>query len=280
MTRSGPLASRTAGAGKPCVTTCRSRCDLGRGVRTGAVAAQDVQVVEGEHVGGRTGGEERTGFGGGGEGLVDGRERLVDGHRRPAVGLGGEIVTGTTQRSPPPCVQKAWWGRSEQVQRCSWIDGRRIRPGCPLPATRKSLTCALPQGHLSGSADQGRAIRSSIRSACSWVLGSGSIQTRTGCRVDARTSEQLAAAGDLPVQRVERRVRVLVGAGEHGEDAATQRRHGVPVAVGDRHRRADRGGPGGRVNGSTAPVATSISTRWCPSVAAVRERWVGSAASR
>ena len=65
--------------------------DLGGGVDAGAVAAQDVEVVEGEHVGRRAGGEDRAGFGGGGEGLVDGRERLVDGDDRPAVGLGGEV---------------------------------------------------------------------------------------------------------------------------------------------------------------------------------------------
>ena len=129
-------------------------------------------------------------------------------------------------------------------------------------------------------ADQGRATRSSIRSACSWVVGSGSIQTRTGWRVDARTFEQLAAAGDLPVQGLERRVRVLVGAREDGEDAAAQGRHRVPVAVGlviAAPTAADRAA---RVNGSTSPVATSMITRWCPRSATVRARCVGSAASR
>ena len=35
-----------------------------------------------------------------------------------------------------------------------------------------------------------------------------------------------------------------------------------------------------RVNGSTSPVATSMSTRWCPRSATVRARWVGRLASR
>ena len=61
----------------------------------------------------------------------------------------------------------------------------------------------------------------------------------------ARTSSSSQRRAISRVQRVERRVRVLVGAREHGEDAAAERRHRVPVAVGRGHRRADRGGPGG-----------------------------------
>ena len=74
MTRSGPLASQD-GRGREAVRDdVPQQVDLGGRVGAGAVAAQDVQVVEREHVGGRAGGEDRAGFGGGGEGLVDGRE--------------------------------------------------------------------------------------------------------------------------------------------------------------------------------------------------------------
>ena len=195
MTRSGPLASSTAGRGEAVRDDVPQQVDLGGGVGTGAVAAQDVLRRRGRT---RRRSRRRRGAG-----RVR-RRRRGPRRREGAAGRRGSSSggragwagrAGTTQRPLRPFVLKASWGRSEQVQRCSWIDGRRIRPSCPPSTTKKSLTCALPPGHLSGTVGSGPGDAVELRSACSWVVGSGSIQTPDGLahgRADLQSSHRRA----------------------------------------------------------------------------------------
>ena len=281
MTRSGPLACEDGRGGEAVRDDVPQQVDLGGGVGAGAVAAQDVQVVEGEHVGGRA---RRRGSGrvrrrrrgprrrAGGAGR---RERSNGGR----AGWGGRA--GTTQRPQRPFVLKASWGRSEQVQRCSWIDGRRIRPRCPPSATKKSLTCALPHGHLSTTAGSGS--RDPVEHPQRLLVGGRQRLDPDADRLARGRADlqQLAAAGDLRGAGPR-----AAGAGPRRRARGRRRRRRPASPWGARRRRcsvmaaptaADRAA---RVNGSTSPVATSMITRWCPRSATVRARWVGSAASR
>ena len=176
------------------------------------------------------------------------RREGAAGRRAPSTGgrAGWGGRAGTTQRPPPPFVPKASWGRSEQVQRCSWIDGRRIRPRCPPSATKKSLTCALPRGHLSEK--RGSGPRDPVEHPQRLLVGGRQRLDPDADRLARGRPDlqQLAAARDLR------------GAGPRAAGAGPRRRargrrrrrrpaspSGARRRRSDGHRGADRGGPGG-----------------------------------
>ena len=215
--------------------------DLGGRVAALAVPAQDVVVVDGEHVGRGARGQQVPG---------SARARASGGSARSACRVGA--LRAGVARGQSCCSCPSTVGRicPDLSQPC-WPTRRR-------PAGRPRRPASLDRG----TCGQVRATRSSVRSACSWVSGSGSTHTRRAC-VSRRGCRAARSAGRSRPQRLEGHARALVRPHERGEHSTAQRRHRVTLAVRGGQGRADGGRARRPRNGSMSPAATSTTTRWC-----------------